>query len=235
MKKIYLDLKSGISGNMFLGALIQSGFPMEILQKELSKFNLGDYRLINEEVDKCGVRARYFDVEMPHQHHSHRHLDDIRKIIESSSLSPMIKERAMAVFTELARAEAHVHGTTIDEVHFHEVGAIDTIIDIMGVLLGLEYLGIEKIYFGEVITGSGKVLCEHGLLDVPAPATAALLEGIPNSKGDIPKELTTPTGAVLIRTLGEYAKAAPFALARAYYGAGKMDLAIPNVLKMGVE
>ena len=232
MKSIYLDCFSGISGNMFLGALLAAGLPFSKLEQELQKLNLGQYKLVCEKVNKAGIGALYFDVEQPHHHHEHRHLADIVGIINSSRLSDAVKGKAVGVFTELAQAEAKVHGSTIDEVHFHEVGAIDTIIDVVGVLWGLEYLEIEKVYCGRVVTGSGYVECAHGTMPVPAPATAELLQGLPQEKGRIEKELTTPTGAVLLKYLAEYSPEIPLTVERIVYGAGKMDLNIPNVLRV---
>ncbi len=232
MKSIYLDCFSGISGNMFLGALLSAGLSISYLEQELQKLNLGQYKLVCEKVNRAGISALYFDVEQPHHHHEQRHLADIAGIINSSQLSDAVKNKAIGVFEELARAEAKVHGTTLDEVHFHEVGAIDTIIDVVGVLLGLEYLGIEKVYCGRVVTGSGYIECAHGIMPVPAPATAELLQGLPQSKGLIAKELTTPTGAVLLKCLAEYSSDVPLKTNRIVYGAGKMDLAIPNVLRV---
>lgn len=228
---IFLDCNSGISGNMFLGALLAAGFPFAVLQQELAKLHLGEYQLINEDVVKCGVAARYFDVELGHCH-EHRHLADIAEIINKSDLAESVKTKAVAVFTELAKAEAKVHGTSIDEVHFHEVGAVDTIIDIVGVLTGLAYLKIEKVFVSQVTTGFGFVDCAHGHLPVPAPATAELLRGIPQDKGEVEKELTTPTGAVLVKCLAEVVEAIPFVVEKEFWGAGKMDLPIPNVLKI---
>jgi len=239
MKNIYLDCFSGISGNMLLGALLAAGFPMPKLEMELAKLHLGEYKLVCDSVDKAGIKALYFDVELEehhhdhhHHHHEHRHLQDIKDILSNSTLSDSIKERAIAIFTELAKAEAKVHGTSIDEVHFHEVGAVDTIIDIVGTLLGLEYLGIDKVYCGRVMTGSGYVECAHGIMPVPAPATAELLQGWPQAKGQVARELTTPTGAVLLKVLAAYKEDLPFPSQQIVYSAGKMDLSQPNVLRL---
>lgn len=230
---IYLNCTSGISGNMFLGALLAAGFSFAVLQQELAKLHLGEYQLINEDVVKCGVPAHYFDVKLGHCH-EHRHLADIAEIINKSDLAESVKTKAMAVFTELAKAEAKVHETSIEEVHFHEVGAIDTIIDIVGVLTGLAYLQIEKVFVSEVTTGFGFVDCAHGRLSVPAPATANLLQGIPQAKGNVAKELTTPTGAVLVKCLADVVKDMPFTAVASFCGAGKMDLPVPNVLKISL-
>ncbi len=255
MKAIYLDPFSGISGNMFLGALLDAGFPFHVLEEELKKLNIGDYTLINEKVIKQGITARYFNVNLPEEHHDHDHdhhghahvhqhehhhkhrnLHDIMEIIDSSGLSSAVKEKAGKVFGAIAEAESKVHGKPVSEIHFHEVGAVDTIIDIVGTILGLEYLGIERIYAGKITTGKGFIKCAHGLMPVPAPATAELLLGLPNQQGIIEKELTTPTGAALVRVLAEISEDVPedFSSSKIAYGAGTWDLETANVLRMYV-
>lgn len=172
-----------------------------------------------------------------HAHtHVHRNLQDIMEIINASALSVSIKSAAEKVFRAIAEAEAKVHGKTVEEVHFHEVGAIDTIIDVVGCLLGLEYLQVEKIYVGTVTTGFGFVQCAHGLMPVPAPATAELLQKLPQRQGQVAKEMTTPTGAALLKILAEYSEGLPQGWTGDYiaYGAGTRDVEIPNVLRMYV-
>lgn len=271
MKAVYLDTFAGISGNMLLGALLDAGYPFEMLRSELQKLQLGDYELIYKKVNKLGIDSVYFNVLLPdghehnheahehghehheHQHHEHEHvhqhgeqvhnhthvhrnLRDIMAIISASQLSETVKAKAEMVFQAIAEAEAKVHGKTIEKVNFHEVGAVDTIIDIVGCLLGLEYLGIEKIYVGTVTTGSGFVQCAHGLMPVPAPATAELLQQLPQHKGIVEKEMTTPTGAALLKVLAEYSDGLPSGFTGNYiaYGAGTRDVQIPNVLRMYV-
>ena len=254
MKAIYLETFAGISGNMLLGALLDAGFPIDVLRSELEKLNLGEYELVYQRANKLGIDAQYFNVLLPHghehshnhehhhelphahHHHEHRNLKAVMDIIEASALSQSIKEKAREVFTAIAIAEAKVHGKTVEEVHFHEVGAIDTIIDIVGCLLGLEYLGIEKVYVGKITTGHGFVKCAHGLMPVPAPATAELLQGLPQEKGKVAKELTTPTGAALAKVLGEVSLELPadFVSDKLAYGAGTWELEIPNVLRVHV-
>ncbi len=291
MKAIYLETFAGISGNMLLGALLDAGFPIDVLKSELAKLNLGEYELVHQRANKLGIDAQYFNVLLPHghehshnhehahehhhehehhhheeehfhcqeyahtydpahhhehhhhhelphthHHHEHRNLKAVMEIIDGSSLSQSIKDKAREVFTAIAIAEAKVHGKTVEEVHFHEVGAIDTIIDIIGCLLGLEYLGIEKVYVGKITTGHGFVKCAHGLMPVPAPATAELLQGLPQEKGRVAKELTTPTGAALAKVLGDTALELPedFVCEKIAYGAGTWELEIPNVLRIHV-
>lgn len=169
-----------------------------------------------------------------HHHHEHRNFNDIKTIIENSDLDANIKEKAVSVFRMLGLAEAKVHGKSLEEVHFHEVGAIDTIIDIVGSCLALENLGIEEIYVSEIKTGCGFVQCAHGLMPVPAPATAELLaHGLLYSKGSIERELATPTGAALMAVLAKPSADMPagFAAQKIGYGAGTRNLKIPNVLR----
>ena len=169
-----------------------------------------------------------------HHHHEHRHLPDIAALLQAAPLPEVVRERSLAVFHRLAEAEAKVHGTTPDKVHFHEVGAVDAIVDIVGTVYGLHYLGIEKIYASKVYTGSGFVDCAHGRMPVPAPATAELLCGIPQAQGVIERELTTPTGAALLAALSDGFGAQPegFLCERIAYGAGGWDLPQPNVLRL---
>lgn len=172
-----------------------------------------------------------------HHHHEHRNFNDIKIIIENSGLSDGIKEKAISVFRMLGLAEAKVHGKTLEEVHFHEVGAIDTIIDIVGSCLALEYLGVERIYVSEIKTGYGFVQCAHGLMPVPAPATAELLaHGLAFVKGNVARELTTPTGAALMAALAETSVDMPkgFITEKVGYGAGTRNLEIPNVLRVSL-
>lgn len=362
MKAIYLDPFAGISGNMFLGALLDAGFPFEVLKEELQKLHIGEYELVYRQVNKLGIEAKYFNVLLPeehehyhehshehthehthehehehhhehshehhhedshehvhiheqanaavsleevhehnhehccicegcyeeghdhthghnhthshgaghehehshehnhehmhdhthehthehhhdhgelphtHHHHEHRNLNDVMAIVNGSDLSDSIKAKTEKVFRAIAVAEGKVHGKPLEEVHFHEVGAIDTIIDIVGTLIGLEYLGIEKIYVGRINTGFGYVECAHGTMPVPAPATAELLQGLPQERGIVAKEMTTPTGAALMRVLAEVALEQPaaFSSERIAYGAGTREVAIPNVLRMYV-
>ena len=237
MKAMYLDCFSGISGNMLLGALIDAGLPEEILRQQLSALHIHGYDLIVKEVVKGGIHAVYVDVKLTagHEHH-HRHLADIYNIIDNSNLEQKVKEDSKKIFLLLAQAEAKVHGTTVDAIHFHEVGAVDAIIDIVGTVFGLHYLGIERIYTSKLHVGSGFVQCAHGLMPVPAPATAELLTNIPYYTGDITKELVTPTGAAIIAALGSGYGAMPdqFISESISYGAGTWDLDIPNVLRMHV-
>lgn len=234
MKAIYLDCFSGISGNMLIGALLDAGLPFEHLRSELGKLSVTSYKLIDKEVTKRGIRARYFNVEVRQWFQPSRNLNDIHKIIEESSLTSSIKSKAKLIFSRLAAAEAKVHGVQEDKIHFHEVGAIDSIIDIIGIVVGLEYFGIKRIFTSELNVGSGYVKCNHGLMPVPAPATAELLKEIPFYSDQIKGELVTPTGAAVVACLAEACGpiSKNFKVQRVAYGAGTMDLEIPNVVRL---
>lgn len=231
---IYLDCFAGISGNMLLGALLDAGAPAELLRTELAELPVTGYELVITRVDKGGINACYLDVQVDESVHEHRTLADIVAMIDCAELAPAVKELAKRIFTRLAEAEGKVHGMPAEEVHFHEVGAVDSIVDIVGIAWALDYLGIEHIYASRLHVGSGFVQCCHGLMPVPAPATAELLQGIPCYQGDIAKELVTPTGAAVLATLGNGFGAMPesFVSARIGYGAGTWELEIPNVLRL---
>jgi hypothetical protein len=231
---LYLSCYSGVSGNLFIGALLDAGLTEQSFREMVSALPVSGYELKFEPVVKCGIKATHFDVLLDHhEHHAHRHLSDIVQIINDSKLSGAVKARSIAVFTKLAEAEAKVHGTTVEKIHFHEVGAVDAIIDIVGTVFGLEQLGIEKLYAGNLRTGYGMMTCAHGAQPIPAPATAELLCGIPYTQGDVEKELLTPTGAALLATLcdGFGDRPAGFISEKTAYGAGSWDLEIPNVLR----
>ena len=245
--KAYLDCFAGISGNMFLGALIDIGLPFEKLQEVIQSLPISGYNLTLNKVQKCGIAATHFDVALQqhveesaehshehHHHHEHRHLPDIIRIIDEAFLADDIKTLSKQVFTRLAQAEAKVHGTTIDKVHFHEVGAVDTIIDIVGTIFGLKYLGIDEVYVSKLQTGTGFIQCSHGIMPVPAPATAQLLQGVPYYHGTIERELVTPTGAALISVLAKEFTGIPqnFITDKIGYGAGTWELEIPNTLRI---
>jgi uncharacterized protein (TIGR00299 family) protein len=233
-KALYLSGYSGISGNMFIGALLDAGWPKEALRETISALPVSGYKLLFEKVVKKGITATHFDVELDEtEQQPHRHLRHIVEIIEKSSLSDRVKIRSIAVFTKLAEAEAKVHGTTVEKIHFHEVGAVDAIIDVVGTVAGLDALGIEKIIASNLRTGFGFIDCAHGSMPIPAPATTELLHGIPYTQGTVEKELITPTGAALLATLCKEFGDRPdgFITEKTAYGAGGWDLDIPNVLR----
>ena len=231
---IYLDCFAGISGNMLLSALLDAGAPAELLQAELAKLPVTDYEIHIERVEKGGISACYLDVKVDEAAHAHRHLNDIFSIIDQADLKPAVQETAKQIFHRLAEAEGKVHGVKPEEVHFHEVGAVDSIVDIVGIAWALDYLAIEQIYASRLHVGNGFVKCCHGLMPVPAPATAELLHGIPYYQGDIYKELVTPTGAAVLATLTKEFGAMPaeFVSSAIGYGAGTWELEIPNVVRL---
>ncbi len=235
MRTVYLDSFSGLSGNMFLGALVNAGVPEAALRETLAKINISGFELKVASVNKCGIQATYIDVDLKSRHH-HRGLTDILKLIREADLPEAVKEKACLVFERLGAAEAKVHGMPIEKVHFHEVGAVDAIIDIVGTVFGFHYLGVDRIFCSPLRVGRGFVKAAHGIMPIPAPATAELLNGIPWYPGDIDKELVTPTGAALVAELcsGFGDRPSGFIAEKTAYGAGTWDLIIPNVLRLSL-
>ncbi len=235
MSKIaYFECFSGASGNMILGALIDAGVAVETLRNELQKLNVSGFELVCTRVMRNGISATHVEVKTE-ETHAHRHLHHITKIIEQSSLAPIIKENAIRVFTRLAEAEASVHNTTPERIHFHEVGALDAIVDIVGAAIGLHLLGADAIYVSPFSLGTGFTTCAHGTIPVPAPATVELLKGKPVRQSDIEAELVTPTGAAILSTLGTHFGTPPLCQFDAVgYGAGTRELSIPNVLRLNI-
>lgn len=220
---------------MILGALIDAGLPVDDLRHALGQLGLGGYELCIQPVSKHGFAATRFEVVTDaDQEQPHRHLDDIRRIINGSALSPSVQQRAEAVFGRLARAEAQAHGTTVDQVHFHEVGAVDAIIDIVGAAWAVERLGIERVVCSPLPLGSGTIKCDHGILPVPAPATALLLKGVPVAATDEPGELTTPTGAAILTELADSFGTMPaMTIRQVGLGAGSREgRSRPNVVRV---
>jgi len=234
MTLAYFDCFSGISGDMTLGALVDAGVSIDVLRAELAKLNLPGYALKVEKVKRSGIAATKVHVVIDQVDQKSRHLADILNIIEASALSPTVKEKSSRIFTRLADAEAKVHGTTPDKIHFHEIGAVDSIVDNVGAVIGLELLGITHIMASAINVGSGTVKTAHGMLPIPAPATAELLAGIPFYQSPTQFELTTPTGAVIISTFGSsFGPMPPMKINRIAYGAGDKDFpGHPNVLRL---
>lgn len=233
MRIAYLDCHSGISGDMMLGALVDAGADLERLNAAIGSLGLPGLRLVAEPVKKQGFRATQIRVEFEPEH-KHRHLHHITAMIDAGQLTPPQKELAKRIFTRLGEAEAKVHGTTIEKVHFHEVGAADSIADIVGTAVGCDLLGIERFVASPIPTGTGRIRIAHGDVSVPAPATAELLQGIPLAETDIPFELTTPTGAAIIATLvKEFGGVPAMTVEKIGYGAGQRDLEQrPNLLRL---
>ena len=233
MKLAYFDCFSGISGDMVLGALVDAGLDIRHLEAELRKLHLDSWSISAQRVKRKAIVATKVNVEAGPSHH-HRHLADILKMIDSASLSPRAAENARHIFQRLGEAEAKVHNIPVEKVHFHEVGAVDSIIDIVGSAIGFDLLGITEFSCSSLDVGSGRVQTEHGILPVPAPATAELLLGAPTFSSGVEKELVTPTGAAIATALSSsYGKIPPMQLAAVGYGAGSADLAEQaNVLRV---
>ncbi len=198
---LHFDCYCGISGDMTLGALVDLGLSVEALEKGLKKLPIGPFSLGVEKIKRKGIMGTRVHVSVEEEPHVHRHLHQIREIVKTSDLPPDVARRSMQAYTHLAEAEAHVHGSTAEKIHFHEVAAKDAIVDIAGAMLGFHLLGIETFSVSNVITGSGSVTCQHGEIPVPAPATIELLKGIPHAPGPVEEEMTTPTGAAILATV----------------------------------
>lgn len=230
----YFDCFSGISGNMILGALVDAGLEVERLRAELNRLPISGYTVNVDEVRRRGLRGMHVEVQVAEQHVA-RHLADIEAIISDSDLPEQVKARGKAIFGRLAEAEAAVHGAPVDHVHFHEVGAVDAIVDVVGAAIGLWLLGIEEVYASPVHIGSGTVSCAHGTMPVPAPATLELLRGVPTYGRDVEAELVTPTGAAVLTTVAQaFGPAPPMEVTHVGYGAGSRDLPIPNLLRVSI-
>ena len=236
LKIAYFDCFAGASGDMILGALLDAGLTIEHLRNEIAKLNLSHYELKVEKVVKKVICGSQVHVLIDQNHHDlhHRHLSHILEIIDSSNLCASIKEKSTAIFVRLAEAEARVHRSPLESVHFHEVGAMDAIIDVVGGVIGLTTLGIEKIHCSPLHLGTGTVQCAHGMLPVPAPATAELVRDAPVYATGIQGELLTPTGAAILTTLSSKFGSMPIMTVRQTgYGAGTADPeGIPNLLRV---
>jgi len=250
----YFDCFAGASGDMILGALLHAGLELETLRTELAKLDLSGYEIRARKCVRKGIAGTKFDViieghaDQPHAvhnrghvhkpsepHHAHRTLKDIRRLIDRSGLSDGVKKTAIRIFMRLAEAESKIHDRAVDDIHFHEVGAVDSIIDIVGAAIGFELLGIGRIAASRIHVGCGTVQCAHGTLPVPAPATAELLKGIPVFSSGIEGELTTPTGAAILTTLAEsFGPMPPLRIGNIGYGAGFHDLPIANMLRVSI-
>lgn len=247
LKIAYFDCFAGISGDMTLAALVDAGADFERLKSELEKLAVKDYELKLDKVVKHGITASDVTVEIVRHHHHHGHshghehhhhgrsFSEIRKMIEESGLSESVKRRAVAVFRKLGEAEAKIHGKSIEEIHFHEVGAVDSIVDIVGACIGLDLLGVERIYSSPLPTFHGMVQIAHGTFPLPAPATSEILKGVPWRELGLEGEIVTPTGAAIIAELSEGFGPMPAMTTQSIgYGAGKKDFGMPNVLRIAV-
>lgn len=233
MRIAYFDCFSGASGDMILGALIDAGLSPQRLRQELKKLRIPTVHLKAEKVLKRGLVATQVTVEGRNEKKSHRNLKEILKIIERSSVEADVKEKSREIFERIASVEGKIHRMPMEEIHFHELGGLDSIVDIVGAVWGIQQLGIEKIYVSKVNVGGGFVKCEHGILPVPAPATLSLMKRRPIYSSGVERELFTPTGAAILTTLGsEFGSMPLINVERIGHGAGRDDLPHPNLLRL---
>jgi uncharacterized protein (TIGR00299 family) protein len=232
MKIAYFDCFSGASGDMMLGALIDAGLSPRRLREELKKLGLPKVHLKVKKVLRGGIAATRVSVEGRSDKH-HRHLEELLKIINRSSIEAEVKEKSKEIFHRIASVEAEIHQKPTKEIHFHEIGGLDSIVDIVGSVWGIGQMGIDEIHVSRVNVGGGFVKCEHGILPVPAPATLALMEGKPIYSSGMERELLTPTGAALLTSLGcQFGPMPVMKVERIGYGAGRDDLSHPNLLRL---
>lgn len=229
----YFDCFSGISGDMTLGALVDLGVPVAWLKDQLGRIPLTGFDLSVTSVSRGGIHAKSLQVHTGHESES-RNYAVIRSLLRESPLTSKVKASSLDMFARIAVAEAAIHGCSVDEVHFHEVGGVDAIVDIVGTALGMEYLGITKVVASSIPLGTGFVRCRHGKLPVPVPATLAILRGIPTYGTEVAHELVTPTGAAIIASLADAFGVIPeIVVDKTGYGAGTRDLeTLPNVLRV---
>jgi pyridinium-3,5-bisthiocarboxylic acid mononucleotide nickel chelatase len=235
MKIAYFDCFAGASGDMILGAMFDAGLAVEQLSAELAKLNLSHFQLDVRKVQKTGIGGSQALVTIDQDHHGqhHRRLADILKILQQSDLDAAIQQQSAAIFQRLAEAEASVHRQPVEAVHFHEVGAMDAIIDVVGAVAGIRALGIKTIICSALHLGAGTVVCAHGTLPVPAPATAELIKGVPVYSSGVSGELLTPTGAAILTTLAaDFGPMPEMIIEQIGYGAGASEHGIPNLLRL---
>lgn len=234
MTLAYFDCFAGVAGDMIVGALLDAGADLEALQNHLAGLKVGGYSTRVEKVNRGGLRGSKFHVEIDEHDHAHRHLQDILAIINGAALPPRVAQRARDIFHRLAQAEAKAHGVAVEEVHFHEVGAIDSIVDVVGACIALELLDVDRVICSPIPAGSGTARTAHGILPVPTPATAELLIGAKVSKDFFEGEVTTPTGAAVMVTLAEsFGPLPPVTVQAVGYGAGtKEGGPVPNLLRV---
>lgn len=231
-KILYFDIVNGISGDMTIASLLNLGVSKDIFLKEMGKLNLDEEVEIKiNEKNESGIIGTNVNV-ITKETHAHRHLKDIFEIIEKSELNEKVKELSKKIFMVVGEAEAKVHGTTVENIHFHEVGAIDSIVDIVGVSVLIDLLLVDKIYASSVPVGSGFVKCDHGIMPVPAPATIEILKGVPIKLNTVKGECTTPTGAAIIKVLvDEFVDELEFEPSQIGYGVGDKEFEVPNILR----
>jgi hypothetical protein len=233
VKIAYFDCPSGAAGDMILGALVDAGVSFEALTAQLELLRLPGYALERREVSKAGFRATKIEVKLDAGSHSSRGLRDVLHILEQSDLPADVRAQAARIFTRLGEAEARAHGTALEDVHFHDVGAVDAIVDVAGACIGLRELGVGAVYCGALPVGGGFARGPHGRIPVPGPATAELLKGFPIIDNGVRRELVTPTGAAILTTLATGAGTMPaMTLTAVGCGAGTIDLETPNIVRV---
>lgn len=232
MRVAYFDCFSGVSGDMILGGLIDAGLKIEELDEELKKLRISGYKIRAEKTSRCGLCGMRFLVDVTGKERARR-LKDLLKIIEESDLDDDIKGQGLMIFKRLAGVEARLHDKDINLLHLHEIGGLDSIIDIIGSLIGIKRLGIAAVYSSKLNLGSGFVKTQHGILPVPSPAALELLKGVPIYSTGMEGELTTPTGAAILTSLSrEFGRMPEMKVTSIGYGAGSMELEIPNLLRV---
>lgn len=237
MRDLFVDCRYGIAGDMMLAALIDAGADVEYIVSELRKLPIGEFTMQVVSKNEKGITAKYLELDISdndvEHHHSHHLAKDILEMIAGSGLPERVKDRSCRLFGEIARAEGKIHGLPAEEVHFHEVGAMDSIIDIIGVCLALEYLDVERLVFTQPAVGYGLMKMAHGLYPIPAPATAEILVGVPLADFTCEGELVTPTGAAFVKILAEQYVVAPKGIIEKIgYGAGTKSFDHPNVIRV---
>ncbi|WP_026486558.1 nickel pincer cofactor biosynthesis protein LarC [Caldanaerobius polysaccharolyticus] len=238
MKVLYFDCFAGISGDMTISSLLDLGLDVEEFHRQLKSLDIGGYALDIGRTSKNGITAMYFKVQLhgdedDHGQHVHRNFSQIKELIGNSGLDDEVKNTAIRIFENLALAEAKVHGRPPEEVHFHEVGAVDSIVDIVGTAIAINMLKPDVIWCSPLPVGGGMAHSMHGIIPIPAPATMEILKGVPVYDNGVKKELVTPTGAAIVKTLASrFGDMPPMAVERVGYGAGTRDMDIPNLLRV---
>jgi uncharacterized protein (TIGR00299 family) protein len=235
MRILYYDCFAGISGDMNLGAMVDLGVDADYLKSELAKLNIQGFKLKIEKATRRGITGTLATIEVKKSwHEKHRHLRHVQEIVNESKLTDKVKTLSLKIFQLIAEAEARVHNIDIQKVHFHEVGALDSIADIVGAAICLDYLKVDRVLSSPIQLGGGTVKCDHGIMPVPAPATALIVENIPVKTGLVNHEATTPTGAaILAATVDEFTSIINFPIAKTAYGIGQRDVSeVPNVLRL---
>jgi len=233
MRIAYFDCFSGASGDMILGAMIDAGLSLKTLREELENLRVSGLRLKTRKVLKAGIAGTQVIVERENERRPHRNLKEMLSIIDRSRLDSEIKEKSKTIFQRIASVEATIHHIPIEEVHFHELGGLDSVVDIVGSVLGLRHLKVDEVWVSRVNVGGGFVKCAHGMLPVPAPATLSLMKGKPIYSSGIERELLTPTGAAILTTLGsKFGEMPLMKVEKIGYGAGRDELPHPNLLRL---